>query len=74
MRTTTTKIMISFKAKYNIGDRVFLSHDPEQYERQVVAIVYYGAFIQYMLSCGDVQSPHFEYEINTDKNILFNLN
>ena len=65
---------ISKGYKYKIGEVVYLKHDPEQFPRMVVCVMVYATFVQYLLQLGSDNSPHFEYEITTDRNILLNLN
>lgn len=60
--------------KYKVGDFVFLKTDPDQLERQVICIMVYDGFCQYLLTCGTDQTNHFEYEITNHKNVLLGLN
>jgi hypothetical protein len=57
--------------KYNIGDTVYLKTDPEQKKRLVFAFeIRIGQVIVYWLSCGAESSPHYEFEISSEVNIL----
>lgn len=62
-------MMIS--TKFDFGDIVYLVTDEEQQGRMVTGIVIYpGNIILYTLSCGQVNSNHYEFEIIAEKNIL----
>jgi hypothetical protein len=55
---------------FDIGDLVYLKHDPEQHLRQVTALVVYSETdICYRLQAGVSWSDHFDFEISTDKRI-----
>lgn len=73
-KTFVMEIMTKSNPKYKIGESVYLTHDPNQFQRQIVAITYYATFFQYILQCGIESSQHFEYEMTNEQNILFNLN
>ena len=74
MRTTKTATMSLSKPKHKIGEFIYLKHDPDQIQRQIVGIIYYAMFYQYLLQCGTESTQHFEFEISDEKNILYNLN
>lgn len=74
MRIFCTKTMRELKTKFKIGEFVFLKSDPDQLQRQIIAYYISHDLFQYILSCGTEQTNHFEFEINTEKNILLSLN
>ena len=56
--------------KYNIGQTVYLKHDPEQLKRIVQSIQINPGNLSYCLGCGSVGSWHYEFEISEEVNIL----
>jgi hypothetical protein len=57
--------------EYNIGDPVYLKHDVDQLERQVVRIIVNPALVlQYDLACGEEASTHYYFEISKDKKVI----
>lgn len=61
--------------QYDIGDRVYLSTDPEQYERIVTAIsVREGGYTSYELSCGQSISWHNSVEMSKEIDVLMKQN
>ena len=62
--------MATITTKYNFGDTVYLSTDPEQLPRLVTGFDCrpYGLF--YQLSSGTSASSHYDFEITSEKNVL----
>jgi len=56
--------------KYDIGQMVFLATDNSQNERMVTRVMVLNErCVQYLLSCGTIDSWHNECEITEDVNI-----
>jgi hypothetical protein len=54
-----------------MGDIVYLKHDVDQQERQVVRIIVNPALVlQYDLACGEEASTHYYFEISKDKKVI----
>lgn len=62
------------KAKYEIGNIVYLKVDPEQYPRIVVGINIRPEGITYVLKDDYMESEHYEMEIQQFKNITTSFN
>lgn len=56
--------------KFNFGDLVYLSTDPEQKQRIVTAICVRPGFIEYQLGVGDQYSWHQDFVISIEKDVL----
>ena len=56
--------------QFSIGDMVFLTTDPEQKRRVVLAITIAGFGLAYSLACGTEVSDHYEFEISNKKDVL----
>ena len=55
---------------FEIGDLVYLKHDPDQFVRQIIAIkVFLIGEIMYELKCSSYSSMHYDFEITTDKRL-----
>jgi hypothetical protein len=55
---------------FDIGDLVYLKHDPDQFVRQVVAIkVFLIGEIMYELKCSSYSSLHYDFEISAEKRL-----
>ena len=55
---------------FEIGDLVFLKHDPDQLIRQIISIeVFAEGELLYKLKCGGFSSYHYDFEITTDKRL-----
>ncbi len=61
-------MMIS--TKFDFGDRVYLVTDENQSERVVTEITIVPGSIMYTLSCGTVNSRHYEFEISPEKALV----
>ncbi len=59
------------ESKYDIGELVYLRHDPEQEVRMVTEItIKPGPFVIYQLSRGVSASYHYEVEITEEKTLV----
>lgn len=56
------------ESKFMFGDIVFLITDDQQLERIVTGWIVRPQGISYYLSCGTVETLHYDFEIGTDKN------
>lgn len=56
--------------KFEIGDEVYLKTDIEQYCRIIIGMNISKVDISYTLSCGIVESTHYDFEISTEKDVL----
>lgn len=56
--------------KFNIGQRIYLDTDPEQYERIITGILITQGDIIYRVVCGDVETYHFEFELSKEKKLI----
>lgn len=56
--------------KFNFGDVVYLTTDPDQKPRIVTAICVRPGFIEYRLDCGTDWSWQPDFAISTEKNIV----
>lgn len=57
--------------KFDIGQIVYLRTDEDQMPRIITEIsIRHDNFLVYQLSCGTVNSFHYEMEISEEKNIL----
>ena len=56
--------------KFEIGDRVYLKTDIEQFCRIVIEINISKVDISYTLICGIIESTHYNFEISTEKDVL----
>lgn len=62
--------MIVLQNKYDFGDIVYLKTDMEQLPRIVTAFISCPAGdILYEVNCGTIVSRHYEFEINSEKEI-----
>ena len=62
--------MMVIKNKYNIGDLVYLTTDPDQFQRLVIAINILPNNITYGLRCGTDVSYHYDIEISKERTII----
>lgn len=58
------------KINHKIGDTVYLKTDPDQLERIVTGMDIRQSGIMYFLSQSTVETPHYDFEISTKKDIL----
>lgn len=56
--------------KFDLGQKVYVIHDPEQHERMIVAQITNFNGILFGVSCGDITTDFFEQELSTDKNVI----
>jgi len=57
-------------SKFNIGDEVYLDTDVDQHCRLVTGLNIRATSISYNLSCGVVESTHYDFEITVEKDVL----
>ena len=62
------------EVKYEIGQRVFLSTDPEQRERLITGINIRPGEVSYCLSCGTLTSWHYDFEMEVEKDVVKSTN
>lgn len=56
--------------KHEIGDKVYLCTDNDQYERIVTRIIVTPNGLKYQLTVGTYETTHYNIEIATERNIL----
>lgn len=56
--------------KFNLGDHVYLTTDPDQLRRIVIAIQVSLNGLLYLLACGDSSCWHYEIEISNERDVL----
>lgn len=54
--------------KFKLGETVYLITDNDQLPRLVTGYVVRPNLISYYLSCGTVETSHYDFEISHDKN------
>lgn len=55
---------------FDIGDIVYLKHDPEQLARMIVGVsVYKNGEHMYKMVAGSTQSEHYEFELSVEANL-----
>jgi len=62
--------MMLIDNKFKIGDRVYLETDQDQHERMVTGFYIRHDSITYGLSCGTMETWHYDFEISVEKNVL----
>lgn len=63
--------MIVVENEYDFGDIVYLKTDNEQLPRMITSIeVFKNGELLYKLACGTVTTPHYEYEISSQKDVV----
>jgi hypothetical protein len=62
--------MMLIDSKFKIGDTVFLKSDYEQSERLLTGLSVRQNGVTYGLSCGTVESWHYDFEITVEKNVM----
>ena len=62
------------KTKYNIGQVVYLRTDIEQDARIITGMTIRYSGIIYALSCGPIETSHYDFEFSVTKNTLITLN
>jgi hypothetical protein len=56
--------------KFDIGDLVFITTDPEQLQRMVVSLIVNRYDVIYEVQSGTTSSRHYDFEISKEKNVL----
>ena len=62
--------MMILDTKYKFGDSVYLITDTEQLKRLVTGFNVRITGIVYLLSCGAVDSCHYDFEITENINVI----
>lgn len=62
--------MMLIDTKFKIGDTVYLQTDIDQQKRLITGINLRVNSIVYLLSCGTVESYHYDFEISNEINVL----
>ena len=62
--------MMVIENEYNIGDLVYLTTDPDQFQRLVITINILPNNITYGLQCGTGVSYHYDIEISKEITII----
>ena len=62
--------MMVIENKYEFGQTVYLKTDPDQHARMVTQIKVSPIGIIYLLSFGTMETPHYEIELSTEKDVL----
>lgn len=62
--------MMLIDTKFELGDLVYLQTDPDQQKRLVTGLEIRPNGIIYLLSCGAVESSHYDIEISKEINVL----
>lgn len=60
--------------KYKIGQEVYLKTDPEQFKRIVSGILIRKGHVVFYLICGVEETAHYDYEITTERVLMFAIN
>ena len=56
--------------KFKIGDIVYLQTDLDQQKRLITGINIRANSIVYLVSCGTVESYHYDFEISSEVDVL----
>lgn len=62
--------MTVIENKYQIGDFVYLVTDPDQEKRMVTGITVRVSGILYLISLGERETSHYEFELSDQANEL----
>lgn len=63
--------MMVIENTFNIGDFIYLKSDPEQRQRLIVQIAVGGTgAIRYCVSCGTMETWHYDMELTFEKDLL----
>lgn len=54
---------------YKIGERVYIIHDPDQFQGMVTALKITPFCLLYQVSIGDKSDFYYDFEISTEKTI-----
>lgn len=58
---------MTIKTKYNIGDKLFVKHDPEQKEYEVVAIRVLPGAVIYELNLLEIMLDMYDFQVSDEK-------
>lgn len=61
---------MKYEFKYDIGDTVYLITDQEQKQRIVTAIIIKPGGTSYYLSCAEITTEHYSFEISTHRDLI----
>ena len=62
--------MMLIDTKFKIGDIVYLQTDLDQQKRLITGINIRANSIVYLVSCGTVESYHYDFEISSEVDVL----
>lgn len=62
--------MMLIDTKFKIGDVVYLQTDLDQQKRLITGINIRANSIVYLVSCGTVESYHYDFEISSEVDVL----
>lgn len=63
--------MITIKTDFELGQKVWLIHDPEQHMRQIIAVSKsLNGGVMYRLQCATEDSYHYGAEISDKKDVI----
>ena len=62
--------MMLIDTKFKIGDIVYLQTDSDQQKRLITGINIRANSIVYLVSCGTVESYHYDFEISSEVDVL----
>ena len=65
--------MMMIENKYDFKQIVYLVTDDEQLPRMVTCIKIFPNDILYGLSCGTIETSHYEFEISLEKSFVNNV-
>jgi hypothetical protein len=60
---------INIEVNHQIGDIVYLRTDPEQQARIITAYMVTPREVMYEVACGVMTTPHYEFELSTEKDV-----
>ena len=64
-------LIMEIKTKHSIGDFVYLITDEDQKKRIITGIIIRPSGVIYYVSCGEVETTHYDIEITKDKIYIF---
>lgn len=62
--------MMVVENEYEIGERVYLSTDKDQYPRVIFGFIITKSEILYKCACGTQTSDHYGFELSKEVNVL----
>jgi len=65
---------MKFQSKYDVGQMVYLVHDPDQQPWQIIAITFGAGKEVYHLKQSIIETDAFYYELSTTEDVLVKTN